>query len=115
MTKITEILTTKATTLQEMDVTRSAAKAALKKNTDDMKLIEEVLTDVYGEAVVAKCDWEARVKRLRELVTEGHTQKQMAEIVVKEGLFGGMATAKQCMPYIKMAQEWAAQEVEAQS
>lgn len=100
-----------AQSMKGLEVTRSGAMAALKKKNYAIEDINEALTEVYGEKVVAKCDWEARVRRLRELVEMGFTQKEMAEMVVAEGLFGGMATAKQCMPYIKMAQEWAAQEV----
>ncbi len=98
--------------MKNLEVTRSAAKSALKKKNYSDEDISDALIEVYGEAVMAKCDWEARVRRLRELVIEGYTQKEMAEMVVAEDLFGGMATAKQCMPYIKMAQEWAKQEVE---
>ena len=73
--------------------------------------INEATSLVYGEVKVTKCDWPSRVQRLRELVADGsHTQKEMAQILVDEGLFGGMASAKQCMPYITMAIEWSHQE-----
>jgi len=96
--------------MQELGVSKSAAKLALKKRNYSANDIAEATDTVYGITRVAKCDWEARVLRMRELIKEGHTQKVMAQMLVKEDLFGGMATAKQCMPYIKMAQEWARQE-----
>ena len=96
--------------MQELDVSKSAAKLALKKRNYNANDIIEATDQVYGITRVAKCDWTARVARMRELIKEGHTQKVMAQMLVKEDLFGGMATAKQCMPYIKMAQEWARQE-----
>jgi len=99
-----------AQTIFDSGVSKSACKLALKKKGYNKEDINEATDSVYGETKEAKCDWTARVARLRELVTQNKTQKEMAQICVDEELFGGMASAKQCMPYIKMAQEWAKQE-----
>ena len=94
----------------DLEVSRSACKLALKKKQYNKEDIDEATDSIYGETKESKCDWTVRVARLRELVTQGKTQKEMAQICVDEELFGGMASAKQCMPYIKMAQEWSFQE-----
>ena len=99
--------------MKEMNASRTSAIQMLK--AQGIKDFDDELNEVYGEAQAKKADWEERVTRLRELVRENkYTQKQMAEICVNEGLFGGMASAKQCMPYINMAIEWANQEKAAQ-
>lgn len=97
------------TQMHEMGASRTSATQMLK--AQGIKNFDAELTEVYGEKTAAKADWEERVRRLRELVKTDLTQKQMAQVCVDEGLFGGMASAKQCMPYINMAQEWAKQEV----
>jgi len=107
--------------LFDLEVNRQGAISSLKKkfmtsnDVDEAKIIldeiDQAIISIYGEPTKGKADWEARVLRLRELVKEDKSQKDMAIIVVAEGLFGGMATAKQCMPYIKMAQEWSKQEM----
>lgn len=99
--------------MKDMGASRTSAVQMLKKQ--GIEHFELSISEVYGEATAKKADWEERVARLRELVRENkYTQKQMAEICVDEGLFGGMASAKQCMPYINMAIEWANQEKAAQ-
>ena len=100
------------TQMHEMGASRTSATQMLK--AQGIKVFDEELDEVYGEKSAAKADWEERVRRLRQLTKGDFTQKQMAEICVSEGLFGGMASAKQCMPYINMAVEWAAQEVAEQ-
>lgn len=101
-----------ANDLKGLGVNRSASIVALKKKGYNQETIDEAIDTVFGAKVDrSKADWTSRVARLRELVAaDKYTQAQMAEICVKEGLFGGMASAKQCMPYINMAIEWAEQE-----
>ncbi len=97
--------------LKNLGVNRSSAIVALKKQRFEKDDIELAIDDIYETTDRAKADWSARVLRIRQLVAENkYTQKQIAEIVVAEGLFGGLASAKQCMPYIVFAQEWSRQE-----
>lgn len=101
--------------LQDLGVNKSSAIVALKKKGYKIEVIDEAITEIYGETSGRiKADWVARVKRMRELNSYNKfTQKQIAEILVNEGLFGGLASANQCVIYIGMAQEWARQENDA--
>lgn len=101
-----------AKSMHNLKITRTAARAALQKRDYTAEEINTALIEVYGEVKKSRADWSQRVQKMRQLVKESkYTQKEMADILVSEKAFGGKASARQCMPYIAMAQEWVKQEL----
>lgn len=101
-------ITKKVSMMKELKINRSVAIQTISK-TYEIDDFMPIINKIYGEQKSnQKVSLEDRVKLLISF-DESMKQKDMVKKMVESKLWGGEATAKQCVIYIKMMKEYARQ------